>query len=252
VHSNTSSSSLSQEGIEVIGGDLDAPESVKAGMAGCDQLFLLSPPHPDQSRREIAVIEAARAAGVRHVVAVSIMGADASSPVNFASWHAEIDDYLMGSGLGYTILRPAGFMQVHLWPETVASQGRWYGTTGDGTHAFIDARDIAEVAAHALASPQRDSGVHEITGPEAISMPQAAASMAEALKHPVEYVDIPADHFASALTAAGLPDYVAEGIISFYQGIRAGHAATVTHSVQEVTGSPARSYHQFAETTVKL
>jgi len=64
------------------------------------------------------------------------MGADPGSASAFGRWHAGIDDHLAGSGLDHTVLRPACFMQSHLWPvSTVRSDGRWYGMTGDGGDA---------------------------------------------------------------------------------------------------------------------
>src|SRR4051795_3687715 len=136
--------------VEVVEGDLDDPGSVAAALDGCDRLFMLTPPHPDQVRREIALVDAAARSGVRQVVAVSVMGADPRSPSSFGRWHAEIDEHLLASGLGATLLRPAGFMQMHLLPPTAASEGRWYGMTGDGAHPFIDAADVAACAASVL------------------------------------------------------------------------------------------------------
>ena len=218
-------------------------------MAGCERLFLLSPPHPDQVRREVAAIDAARQAGVRHVVALSIMGADSASSVAFARWHAEIDQHLIQSGLEYTILRPAGFMGVHLWPvQTVKAEGRWYGMTGDGVAGFIDAEDVAAVAAQVLTTPGYEGAIYELTGPAAISMPEAAKTLSEVSGSRVEYVDLPYEEFRTRLTATGMPGFIAEPITALYQAIRAGHAATVTNSVHEVLGRPGRTYRQFAET----
>jgi uncharacterized protein YbjT (DUF2867 family) len=139
---------LVKHGFEAIDGDLDAPETLEPTKEGCERLFLLSPPHPAQATREVSAIDAARRAGVRHVVAVSVMGADPTSPVAFVRWHGDMDQHLMQSGLEYTILRSAGFMQVHMWPvQTVKSQGRWYGMTGDGAAGFVDVSDVASVAA---------------------------------------------------------------------------------------------------------
>lgn len=234
---------------EAVPGDLDRPESLQTAMAGCDRMFLLSRAHLDQPAREIAAIDAARRAGVKHVVALSIMGADANSTAVFARWHAEIDDHLVRSGLDYTILRPAGFMQTHLWPvRTVRSQGRWFGMSGDGAAGFIDADDVAAVAAEVLTSPGHEGSLYELTGPAATSMPEAAAVLSDVIGRPVTYVDLPAEEFRARLTGGGIPDFVADAVVNLYQVIRAGHAATVTNSVQEVLGRPARSYREFAET----
>lgn len=230
--------------VELVDGDFDDPGTYASAMDGCDTLFLLTPPHPDQVAREVALIEAARSAGVRRVVAVSVIGADRESTVNFARWHAEIDDHLTGSGLASTILRPAGFMQVHLSPPTAATEGRWYGMTGDGAHPFVDADDVAAVAAEVLVNPGKGLGVHEVTGPAAITMPEAAAALGRSLGREVVYVDLPAEQLGGALLASGVPDFVVDGIVGLYGAIRAGHATTTTHTVEELLARPPRTYER--------
>lgn len=248
VHSAAGRASIEGSQAEAVEGDFDRPETLVEALAGCDHLFLLSPPHPDQPIREQAAIDAAQQAGVGHVVALSVMGADPASNVASAQWHAQIDEHLIGSGLGYTILRPAGFMQVHLWPvETVTSQRRWYGMTSDGVAGFIDAADIAAVAAEVLTSPGHEGAILELTGPAAISMPEAAATLSEVIGSRIDYVDVPAEAFRDQLSSAGMPDFVADAVTALYQTIRAGHAATVTNTVEQVIGRPARTYREFAE-----
>ncbi len=247
-HSPASRGSVERHGVEAVDGDFDRPETLEAAMAGCDHVFLLSPVRPDQPGREKAAVDAAKRAGVRHVVALSATGSDHSSSMPFSRWHAEIDDHLVASGLDYTILRPSGLMQLHLLPvETAKAQGRWYGMTGDGAHGYIDAGDVAAAAAAVLTSAGHTGRTYELTGPEAMTMPQASAQLSEAIGREVVYVDVPADQFRASLVAAGLPDWLTDAIVALYTTIREGHAATVSNSVEELTGHPARSYRQVVE-----
>ena len=247
-HSPGGRAEIERLGADAVDGDFDQPDTLEAAMRGCDRLFLLSPPHPTQAGRERNVVDAAGRAGVGHVVAVSVMGASHSSAMLSACWHAEIDDYVAASGLGYTILRPAGLMQTHLLPgETVKAEGRWYGMTGHGASAFIDAADVAAVAAHVLTSPGHDGATYELTGPEAVSLPQAAVQLSEVTGRDIAYVDVPVAQFRGNLLSFGLPDWVADSLVALYQSIREGHAATVTNEVEKATGRPARSYRAFAE-----
>jgi uncharacterized protein YbjT (DUF2867 family) len=203
---------------------------------------------PESGKNEAPQIDAAKRAGVSHVVALSVMGADPASPVAFGRWHADIDEHLVGSGLGYTILRPAAFMQIHLLPvDTIRSEGRWYGMTSDGAAGYIDVDDVVAVAAEMLTGPGRAAATYELTGPAAISMPEAAAVLSEVIGRSVDYVDVPSDQFRANLAGAGLPDWVADALVALYHVVRAGHAATVTNAVQELLGRSARSYRQFAE-----
>jgi uncharacterized protein YbjT (DUF2867 family) len=247
-HSPAIRRAIERHGAEAVDGDFDLPETLEAAMVGCDHLFLLSPVRPDQPAREKAAIDAAGRAGVGHVVALSVMGSDRSSSVPFGRWHAEIDDHLVASGLDYTILRPSAFMQVHLLPvETVKAQSRWYGMTGDGATAYVDAGDVAAAAAVTLTSTGHTGRTYELTGPEAISIPQAAAQLSEAIRRDVVYIDVPADQFRANLADAGMPDWLADALVALYTTIREGHAATVTNSIEELTGRRARSYREFVE-----
>lgn len=248
-HSPQGRTAIESQGLDPVEGDFDQPETLDAAFEGCDRLFLLSPPHPEQAQREKVTIDAASRAGVLHVVAMSVMGADRSSPSAFARWHADVDEHLVESGLDYTILRPAGFMQTHLWPiATLRSEDRWYGMTGDGAAAFIDAEDIAAAAAAALTATSHSRSIVELTGPVAISMPQAADELGGITGRPITYVDVPEEDYRSNLGRVGLPDWLSDAIVALYRGIRAGHAATVTDGVQRLTGHPARDYREFAET----
>ncbi len=247
-HSPASRERLEALGVEAVDGDFDQPDSIEAAMAGCDHVFLLSPPHPDQVRREEAVIDAAVRGGVGHVVALSVMGANRRSPAAFARWHAEIDDHLMASGTRWTILRPSGFMQTHLLPvDSVRTEGLWYGMTGDGATAYIDGDAVAAVAATVLTTPGHEGAVYELTGPRAITMPEAAAELAQVIGRPVAYVDVPAEQFQANLAGAGLPDWLAGSVAALYRTIREGHATTVTNYVEQITGQSPRTYRQMAE-----
>jgi uncharacterized protein YbjT (DUF2867 family) len=248
VHSPSARGRVEGLGLEAVDGDFDEPDTLERAMHGCDHLFLLSPPSPAQPQREKAAIDTAMRAGVGHIVALSVMGASNSSPVAFGRWHAEIDDHLVASGIDYTILRPSGFMQVHLLPvDTIKAQGRWYGMAGDGPSGYIDVEDIATVAVEALTKPGHGGATYELTGPEALTMPQAAAQLSEVIGRNIAYIDLPAEQFRANVAQAGLPDWLCDALVALYQATREGHAATVTNAVAEVTGRPPRSYRQFAE-----
>lgn len=246
-HSQGGRSKIEGLGVEAIDGDFDRPASLERAMEGCEQLFLLSPTHQQLSTREKAAIDAARRARVSHVVKLSTVGADRESPCDLLTRHADVEAHLMASGLDYTILRPACFMQVHLLPvHTVKANGAWYGMTGGGAHGYIDAEDIASVAAVVLTTPGHEGKIYELSGPRTITLPEAAAELSEVLGLTVSYVDLPAEDFRSSLIGAGLPEWLVDGIVSLYQLVREGHLAALTHFVDELTGRPPRTYREFA------
>jgi uncharacterized protein YbjT (DUF2867 family) len=246
-HSPAGRSKIEGPGVEAIEGDFDQPDSLERAMEDCDRLPALSYVPRSASQREGSDRRCPSSRGEPHRQALD-HGADVESPCTLLSRHAEVEAHLIASGLGYTILRPACYMHVHLLPvHTVRANGTWYGMTGDGPHAYIDTRDVASVAAAVLTTPGQEGKIYELTGPRAITMPEAADQLSQVIGSSVAYVDLAADEFGSNLVGAGLPDWLAEGIVALYQIIRGGHLATVTGLVAELTGRPPRAYGEFAE-----
>src|SRR3990172_10209719 len=130
---------------EIVEGDLDNPAAVTSALKGVDRVYLVSAGlnGPDL---EIKFIDAAKKAGARHIVKLSVIGAD--EPVlTFSKWHARIEKHLKESGLQWTMLRPGNFMSnaLLLWGETIRTQGAFYQPTGEGRWAAIDPADIGAV-----------------------------------------------------------------------------------------------------------
>ena len=219
VHSPDKAAPIQRLGLETALGDYEQPDTLDVAMKGCDQLFLLSPPTPRQPQQERHVIEAARRAGVGHVVKQSVPWAGADAPVVFSRWHGQIEEDLAQSGLAYTLLRPSSFMQNFLMSaQQVADQGVLYGMFGEGRVAFIDARDVAAVAAELLTSPG----------------------------HQIRSVDLGPDGYRQALAGAGMPGWLVDGVVEGNTMLAAGHGATVTDEVARLTGRPPRTFAQFA------
>jgi uncharacterized protein YbjT (DUF2867 family) len=248
VHSPDKAAPIQRLGLETAVGDFEQPDTLDAAMAGCDRLFLLSPPTPRQPQQEQQVIDAAKRAGVAHVVKQSVPWADdPDAGLVFCRWHGQVEQHLEGSGLSYTLLRPSNFMQNFLMSaQPVADQGVLYGMTGEGRVAFIDTRDIAAVAAELLTSPGHQGTSYTLTGPEALTSAEVAERLSAATGHQVRYVDLPPEAFGQALAGAGLPGWLVDGLIEGNTMMAAGHAATVTDEVAKVAGRPPRTFEQFA------
>jgi uncharacterized protein YbjT (DUF2867 family) len=248
VHSPDKAAPIQRLGLETAVGDFEQPDTLDAAMAGCDRLFLLSPPTPRQPQQEQQVIDAAKRAGVAHVVKQSVPWADdPDTGLVFCRWHGQIEQHLEGSGLSYTLLRPSNFMQNFLMSaQPVADQGVLYGMTGEGRVAFIDTRDIAAVAAELLTSPGHQGTSYTLTGPEALTSAEVAERLSAATGHQVRYVDLPPEAFGQALAGAGLPGWLVDGLIEANTMLAAGQGATVTDEAAKVTGRPPRTFAQFA------
>jgi uncharacterized protein YbjT (DUF2867 family) len=185
-------------------GDFEQPGTLDAAMAGCDHLYLVSPPSPRQPEQERNVIDAAKRAGVAHVVKQTVLGADPEVSMAFGRWHGQIEQYLDQSGLAYTLVRPHSFMQNFLLSaQPVAEQGVLYGMTGEGRTSYSDTRDIAAVAAQVLTGPGHQGQRYIVTGPEALSAAEVAERLSAAIGRPVRYVDLPAAAFAQGAGRRG-------------------------------------------------
>lgn len=240
--------SVEREGVEAVVADFGAPETLDAALEGVEKAFVVTPPDPREPEWERNFVDAAKRAGVRHVVKLSVAGADEGAPVRFGRVHAEAERYLEGSGIGYTILRPTGFMQNTIaYAGSVSSEGRFYAPLADAKVAWIDVRDIAAVAAEALTGEGHEGKVYDLTGPEALSNREIAQKLSAALGKTVEHVEVSYEGAREAMVGAGLPEWLADGLIELNREVyEPGYAAQTANGVEEATGRRPRSFDEFA------
>ena len=247
VRSPEKAAGLKGPNVELVQGDLADVKSLDAAFKGVETLFLLSGGDPQQTELQGNALKAAKRAGVKRVVKMSAMGADAGSPINLARWHAQTEKELKDSGMAWTILQPHYFMQNFMMnAATIKSQGAFYGSFKDGKLAMVDARDIADVAAKVLTTPGHEGKTYAITGPEGLSMSEAATRLGAAIGKPVRYVDLPPDQFKRGMVGAGLPEWMASDLTGMAAWFSTGGGATPAPTVQGITGKPARSFDTFA------
>ncbi len=233
------------DGAELARGDLGDPESLRAAMRGVERVYLVSS-GGDLVGLEGNVIDAARASGVRHVVKLSVLGADAPE-IFFARAHAESERRLRESGLAWTMLRPGNFASNTLgWAETIRTQGAFYQPTGEGRWAAIDPADIGAVAVRALTEPGHEGEAYALTGPEALSVASYAAVLAEVLGRPVRFVDVPPEAAREGMLGAGMPPAYVDGLLDLMAAMKADRMAEVTDGVPRLLGRPATPFADWA------
>ncbi len=237
-------------GVESIAGDLAAPDSLRAAMAGVDKLFLLSSPHRDAVQWHTNAIDAARTAGVTLLVRSSILGAGGESPAQFVQAHTACDRHLEASGLPYVILRPNLFQQ-NIPESTIPSigaDGRFYLDAGAARISMVDTRDVAAVASVVLTEEGHAGASYDITGPEALSYHDVAKLLSTTLGREITYVDVPDDAIREALHGFGMDAWLVDALVGLFQDYRRsgidGYASVVTDTVERVTGRKPRSLDQ--------
>ena len=226
--------------------DLVRGSGIAAALDGVDRAFLLAPPgHTNQHELPAAVIEAARERGLRRVVLMSAMGANADehAPLRRAELQLE------RSGLPWNVIRPNWFMQnFHtFWLHGILIQGRILLPVGRARGSFIDARDIAAVAARLLTSDAFANRDFDLTGPRALDHAEVAAILAQTTGKPIGFTDITPDAMLQGLLGAGLPRDYAEFLVLILGFFKAGYAERTTDAVQQITGQAPRTIEQYAK-----
>jgi len=238
--------------VELARGDLSDEGSIAAALEDADRFFLLSPPNEsmlDLERKAIAAAAAAKSTGrLRHLVKLSVIGADAASRHFIEQAHGVAEAEIRAAGIPFTFLRPNFFMQNLLGvAETIKSQGAIYQPGADERASHIDIHDIAAVAAAVLTNPARHIGqAYTLTGPESLTFHQVAEILARVIGKPVKYIDVPRDAARQAMRDAGMSPQYAEAITELMDDYRAGKMAAVTVDVERVTGKKPRTLEQFA------
>ncbi|HYH95611.1 SDR family oxidoreductase [Hyalangium sp.] len=244
---------LNHPNVMFVMGDFADPKSLDAAFRGAQKLFLLTNADPKQVELQHNAIEAAKRAGIQHVVKLSALGASQDAPVSLGRWHYQTEEELKKSGLKWTILQPHFFMQnLGMMAGSVKAQGAIYAPAKDGKIAIVDTRDIAAVAAGVLTQPGHEGQTYVITGGEAISFNDIAKQIGEAIGKPVKYVDVPPEDARKSMLGMGMPEWFANDLVGLYGIFAAGHGAATTDVVQKVAKATPRTFAQFAKENAEM
>jgi len=221
--------------------DLVSGEGLADALTGVDGAFLLSPPgYVNQDVLLGRVIEEAKSRGVRKLVLMTAMGVDAdpSAPLRKAELHLE------ASGLAWNVIRPNWFMQnFHtFWLHGITHANAVQLPTGTAKGSFIDARDIAAVAAALLQQSELEGQAFDLTGGESLDHNEVATLLSRELGRVIGYEDIPPDAMRGGLLAAGLPPAYAENLLVILEYFKLGYAARITDAVARITGTAPRTF----------
>jgi uncharacterized protein YbjT (DUF2867 family) len=231
--------------------DWDDPATHRPALQGIDRLYLMAPVMRTDFADQVATfLDLAEAAGVRHVTYLSAYGID-QAPPQVAPRAVELD--LIGRGaITQSILRPAWFMQNFSETFLKPVDGVIAVPTADGSEAFIDATDIAAVAAATLANPDAHAGAaYALTGPEAITVSEAAEVIADVTGKPMKHDDIDRDVWIQGSVAAGVPADYGEMLRKLTETIASGDGSRPNDNIEKVTGAPPIKFADFARRTAQ-
>lgn len=249
VHTASKADKIREANVEIFEVDYSDRSTIEAAFRGIESLYLLTPFVPGQVEIATLLVDIARKAGVRHIVKQSALGADSPSPITLGVLHRRAEVYIEESGIPYTFLRPNSFMQnfINFQGATIKAEGKIYLPLGEGKVSYIDARDIARVAAEVLTNSTPHTGkAYNLTGPEAIPAARVAQIFSNAIGRPVVYVDTPVEAARRSMLEAGLPDWTVNSLMELYRLDKTGGASGVTDAVEKITGSKPATFEKFA------
>ncbi len=226
--------------------DFRDPATYAAAFNGIESVFLVRPPQLANVKRDfVPAIAAAKAAGVQHIVFLSLLGVEKQRIVP----HYKIEQAILESGLDWTFLRASFFMQnlssVHL--DELRQRNEIAVPVGQARTSFIDVRDIGAVAARTLTDLQHRNRAYELTGAEASGYEDVAATMSTVLGRRIRYTNPSLPGFVIQQLRAGRPLMFTLVMAALYTVTRAGSADVVTDDVARILGRPPVLLCQFLE-----
>ncbi|MER7489116.1 NAD(P)H-binding protein [Streptomyces sp. NPDC126497] len=229
------------DGVEAVEGDLARPASLEPALEGVRSVFLVPGPGADAD-----VLTAARQAGVEHVVLVSSITVLTHPHLSVAAGNLAVERLLRDSGMSWTILRPTQFASNALWWAASIREHRSIRTPyADVGLPTVHPADIAAVARAALTGPGHHGRTYALTGPERVTPRQQARAIGTALGHEVSVEEIGRDE-AHRQMAPFLGDRTAHAVLDLMGGDVNDALLEVHDTVRRVTGSPARTFGQWA------
>jgi len=215
--------------------------------------MLISSSDPAMLEVQSNFIEAARKAGVKHIVKLSGIMPDIDSPFRFARMHGEIERRLEASGMAFTHLRAGEFMQAYFRQvPSIIAKGALFLPMENAKIASIDICDVAEVAATVLTSAGHEGKIYPLTGPEALSMVEVAQRLSVATGKTVHYVNVSPEEAMRANLAAGMPSYTAEALAELFGERRKGKESQVSPVIQRLFGWRPTSFEEFARRSAAI
>jgi len=241
---NNKSASQSKSKNKTVVLDFENPKTFKGALSGISTVFLMRPPQMGNPKQLYPFIDACKNSGVQHIVFLSLLGIQ----YNPFAPHGYIEKHIKKSGISYTLLRPSFFMQnlstTHV--VDIRDNDEVFVPAGKGKTSFIDARDIAAVAAVTLSEAGHTNKAYDLTGSEALSYYDVAKILSGVLGRPIVYSNPPTKEFEKRMIGRGLDaDYVSI-MNKIYLVNKLGLAGKVTNTVQDILGRPAIAFTKFA------
>jgi NAD(P)H dehydrogenase (quinone) len=246
---------FAERGVRTVEADYDNPESLEEAFAGGKRLLMISGMlvGPHRRRQHQNVVEAARRAGIEHVVYTSYLGAgDPENDALVTLDHRFTEEAIMDSGMGWNFMRNSQYADAMAEEQAAmaVASGKSIGNTADGKVAFVARDDVAAVGVELLLGGGTPNTAYDITGPELLTYAQVGALIQEVSGRDVEIIDLTDEQMYAMWDAIGVPrestgdfsqspvPWCSDDMVSFGRAIREGSMAAHTTNVTDLTGRP--------------
>lgn len=220
--------------------DYEDADSFRSAVEGVTSLFFVSGrEHYDRLRQHISALDAAAAAVVERIVYLSFLGAAPEATFTLARQHYATEQHIRTFGIPFTFLRSSLYLDFIPW--FFGADGALRAPAGSGRLAPVARDDVADVVVAVLTTRDHDGRTYDDTGPEAITLQDAADIMSRFAGGPVTYENETIEQAWESRRPTGAPDWEIEGWVSSYLAIAAGEMDVVSDTVPRLAGHPAMS-----------
>ena len=234
--------------LEMVVSDLADRDSVRRALVGIEIAFLALGSSLQQVELEQRFIDVAAEVGLPHLVKLSAADARSDGVASVLRWHAAIESHLAASSVPHTLLGPSTFTDVlMLAAPSIRETNRWSGSAPDGRNALIDSTDVVDAAIAVLTEPSKRGKRHVLTGPFALTWPDVADRLTQALGRPIRYDAVSIDERRAQLEAGGLASWRVDLLLGLDAINRSDLYATPTDAVRQLTGHPPRTVEEYIE-----
>ncbi|MBM7634257.1 MULTISPECIES: SDR family oxidoreductase [Bacillales] len=242
-------SKFADQGIEVRYGDYDDPSSLEKAFAGASKLLLISTPQDDsvvRIRKHVDAIEAAKKAGVKHLLYTSFAAVDKGAFPPLGDVHSATEYTLRASGLSTTILRNAFYQEVFVNEslQSFVDSGVIVTSAGKGKVNTVERNDLALAAATVLAGEGHEDKVYELASSETWNYDELANILSDVSGKNVTHQSMSDSEALERMVNSGVPEGFAHFQIALYNSIADGNEGNASSDLEDLIGRKPTSIRE--------
>ena len=237
VRNPAKASELQARGLQVRTADYDQPDTLETALQGVDKLLLISSSEVGKRLEQHRnVVSAAKKAGVKLLAYTSILNAE-NSIMDLAHEHKETEQLIKASGIPFVFLRNGWYTENYTAGIPTALQfNLLLGSAGDGKLSLAARADYAAAAAEVLVRDNQAGKVYELAGDEAYTLAEFAAELSQQTGKHIPYNNLPEAEYRTILQNAGLPEWLAELLVSSDASAAQGTLFDNSHQLSQLIG----------------